>query len=402
MEENITVEQAVACIMEHTKQVEDTEEAEILQLSGRILARDLYASFDHPPFDRSPVDGYACRSEDLKDASGDSPARLKVVREIDAGQYYTGEIKRGEAVRIMTGAAIPQGCDCCIRQEDTDYGEDVVSVYRREPPWANYCFRGEDFKKEQLILKKGTKPGFVECGVLAAMGHAKAPVFRLPRVAVFTTGDEVTEPGEPLLPGKIYDSNRFLLTARLAELGVQVTESASVGDDPSLMAEAIEKAAQEADVILTTGAVSVGKKDIMHETLKRLHARHIFRGVKMKPGMPAMFSLYHEVPVLSMSGNPFGAAVTVELLVRPLLMKMKQDDKLKTVRVQGKMADLFKKAGRQRRFVRAFWENGVFHLPNGLHSNGVLASMAGCNCLIDVPPGSAPLQPGDRAEAFLL
>lgn len=402
MRENITVEQAIKEIQEHTEVITDTEEAGILQLSGRILAQNLCASFDNPPFDRSAIDGYACKAADIKDASEDHPARLHVVREIDAGQYDVKEIKEGQAVRIMTGAAIPPGCDCCIRQEDTDCGENMVFIYRRENTWGNYCFRGEEFKRGQLILKKGTRLGFVESGVLAGMGQVKAPVFRLPRVAVFTTGDEVTEPGRPLLPGKIYNSNRFLLTARLMDFGVQVIESLSVEDDPFRMAKAMEKVAQNADVILTTGAVSVGKKDIMHETLHLLRAEPVFKGVKMKPGMPTIFSLYHGIPILSMSGNPFGVAVTVELLVRPLLRKMKQDDTLKLTRVQGRMADTFRKAGRQRRFVRAFWEKGVFYLPNGMHSNGVLASMAGCNCLIDIPSGHAPLQQGEQAEAFLL
>ena len=135
--ENITVEQAVQVILDHTKVITETEYVGLLQASGRILAWDLTASFDNPPFDRAPVDGYACRAEDLKTASREHPAILKVTEEIDAGQYSAQKVKSGQAVRIMTGAAIPPGCDCCVRQEDTDYGEDTVSVYKKEESYGN-------------------------------------------------------------------------------------------------------------------------------------------------------------------------------------------------------------------------------------------------------------------------
>lgn len=400
--EGISVEQALELILEHTNVITETEEAELLQASGRILAQDMKAAFDNPPFNRSPIDGYACRSEDVADASEGSPVRLKVTEEIDAGQYSEREIRRGEAVRIMTGAAIPPGCDCCIRQEDTDYGEDMVKIYRPEKAWGNYCFRGEDFKEGMTLLKQGTRIGFVEAGILAGMGLAKVKVCRLPRVAVFTTGDEVVAPGQPLIPGKIYDSNQILLASRLQDFGVELVEVSSIPDDPSAMTAALKEAVKNADLIVTTGAVSVGKKDIMHEALAKLGAFRVFWGVKVKPGMPTLFSVYQEVPIVSLSGNPFGVAVMVELLIRPLLQKMKQDDTLKLVRVKGVLQDDFKKKIRGRRLVRAIWSNGTFRLPEGLHSNGVLASMAGCNCLLDIKPGSPELLAGAQVEAILL
>lgn len=400
--EGVTVEQALELMLEYIEPIEDVEEVELLDAPGRILAEDMVAEFDNPPFDRSPIDGYACRAEDISDASKDCPACLKVIEEIDAGQYSEREVQQGETVRIMTGAAIPAGCDCCVRQEDTDYGEDTVNIYRMEKARGNYCCKGEDFKKGMTLLKKGTRLGFVEAGILACMGRAKVPVYRIPRAAVLTTGDEVAEPGQPLAPGKIYNSNQTLLAARLMDFGVQLVHVAAISDDPSVMADALKKAAQDADVIFTTGAVSVGKKDIMHEALARINAVRVFWRVKVKPGMPTLFSVYQGVPILSLSGNPFGVAVMAELLIRPLLQKMKRDDALKLVRVQGRLLNDFKKASRGRRLVRAIWYNGTFRLPEGLHSNGVLASMAGCNCLIDVKPGSSPLKAGEQMEAFLL
>lgn len=400
--EGVTVEQALELMLEHIKVIEDVEEVALWNAPGRILAKDMTAGFDNPPFDRSPVDGYACRSEDIANASEGSPVCLKVTEEIDAGQYSDRKVRSGEAVRIMTGAAIPDGCDCCIRQEDTDYGEDMVNIYHAEKARGNYCYRGEDFKKGTTLLKRGTKLGFVEAGILAGMGQAKVPVYRIPRAAVLTTGDEVVEPGRPLAPGKIYNSNQTLLAARLMDFGVQLVHVSSIPDDPSAMADALKEAARDVDVIFTTGAVSVGKKDIMHEALARAGARRVFWRVKVKPGMPTLFSVYQGVPVLSLSGNPFGVAVIAELLIRPLLQKMKQDDTLKLIRVRGRLLNDFKKASRGRRFVRAIWDNGTLRLPEGLNSNGVLSSMAGCNCLIDVKAGSPPLQAGEEMEAFLL
>lgn len=400
--EKLSVEQALEEILKYTTVITDTEDVHLLHVSGRILACDMAASFDNPPFDRSPIDGYACKAADLTDASREHPAKLEVIREIDAGQYSTEEIQKGQAVRIMTGAAIPPGCDCCVRQEDTDYGETQVCIYRPEKPWGNYCFSGEDFKKGDVLLKKGSRLSFVEAGVLAGMGYTQATVYRRPRAALFTTGDEVVLPGQPLPPGKIYNSNQTLLASRLLDFGVELVHVRDIPDDPSVMAEALKKATQEADVIFTTGAVSVGKKDIMHEALDLAGAKRIFWGVAVKPGMPTLFSVCDGIPILSLSGNPFGVAVITELLARPMIQKMKQDDALKLVRVTGTMADTFGKPSKGRRFVRAFWEAGTFHLPDGLHSNGVLASMTGCNCLIDIPADSPVLKSKDTAEAVLL
>ena len=430
--EGISVEQAMEQILQYTPVINETEEVELNKAGGRILAQDMVAEFNNPPFDRSPVDGYACKAEDLAGASSEHPVKLKVMEEIDAGQYSEREIMHGQAVRIMTGAAIPKGCDCCIYQEDTDYGEDFVEVYCERNPWDNYCFAGEDFKKGTTLLKKGTHIGYVEAAVLAGMGVVKVPVYRQPKIVLLTTGDEVVEPGEFLPAGKIYNSNMTMLSARLRELGIEPFYMEAVEDDPQIMAEKLKEAAEQADMIITTGGVSVGKKDIMHESLRLIHAERIFWRVKMKPGMPTLFSVYDkdvsdgkgtdenipkehrtdhcitggEIPVISLSGNPFGVAVTVELLIRPALEKMMQNPAIGLKEVVGVMADDFVKGIKGRRFIRAYWEKGEFHLPNGLHSNGVLSSMAGCNCLIDTKTmedkESKSLKTGDKVSAVWL
>lgn len=418
--EGISVEQAMEQILQYTPVINETEKVELNKAGGRILAQDMVAEFNNPPFDRSPVDGYACKAEDLAGASSEHPVKLKVMEEIDAGQYSERAVEHGQAVRIMTGAAIPKGCDCCVYQERTDYGEDFVEIYTEQKQWDNYCFTGEDFKKGTTLLKKGTYIGYVEAAVLAGMGAAKVPVYRQPRIVLLTTGDEVVEPGNPLPAGKIYNSNMTMLSARLRELGIEPFYMEAVKDDPQIMAEKLKEAAEQADMIITTGGVSVGKKDIMHESLRLLNAERIFWRVKMKPGMPTLFSVYNKegsnesvsekcmakVPVISLSGNPFGVAVTVELLIRPALEKMMQNPAIGLKEVTGVMADDFVKGIKGRRFIRAYWEDGKFHLPNGLHSNGVLSSMAGCNCLIDTKTmedqESKSLNTGDKVSAILL
>lgn len=398
----ISVEEAVELILGYTKEIQETEYVSLMDSLGRILAEDMTAEMDNPPFNRTPVDGYACRSEDLQGASAEHPVCLTVLEEIDAGMYSYTEVKQGEAVRIMTGAPIPAGCDCCIRQEDTDYGEQQVAVYHQAKAWENFCYAGEDYKKGKVLLEAGTKISFVEAGILAGMGKDKALVYRLPKIALFTSGDEVAEPGSELAPGKIYNSNLTLAAARLKEFGVNLIQMTSIKDDPAAMAEALENAAQNADMILTTGGVSVGKKDIMHESLELLHAKRVFWKVKAKPGMPTLFSVYQNVPILSLSGNPFGVAVMMEMMVRPALQKMKQDSSLALKRVHGVMAEPFTKPSKGRRLARAIWRDGKFCFSEGLHSNGVLSSMRGCNCFLDIPRGGSPLEIGDEAEAILL
>lgn len=398
-------------ILQYTPVINETEEVELNKAGGRILAQDMVAEFNNPPFDRSPVDGYACKAEDLAGASSEHPVKLKVMEEIDAGQYSERVVESGQAVRIMTGAAIPKGCDCCIFQEDTDYGEETVEIYREVKQWDNYCFAGEDFKKGTTLLKKGTHIGYVEAAVLAGMGAAKVPVYRRPKVVLLTTGDEVVEPGNPLPAGKIYNSNMTMLSARMMELGIEPFYMEAVKDNPQVMAEKIKEIAEQADMIITTGGVSVGKKDIMHESIRLIDAERIFWRVNMKPGMPTLFSVYKnasggKVPVISLSGNPFGVAVTIELLIRPALEKMMQNPAIGLKEVTGVMADDFVKGIKGRRLIRAYWENGRFHLPNGLHSNGVLSSMAGCNCLIDTKTmedkESKSLKTGDKVSAVWL
>lgn len=392
----VSLEEAVARMTSPLSPL-GTESLPLGRALGRILAADASAPLDQPPFDRSPLDGYALRSPDLAGATRDHPTVLEVVDTVYAGDQARIPVKPGQAVRIMTGAMLPPGCDCVVPQEDTDRGN-PVSVFASLKPFQNYVYQGEDYRKGTLLLGKGTRLDAAALGVLASAGLTDAEVCRRPRVGLLTTGDEVVSPGTPLPAGKIYGSNQMLLAARLAELGFE-RETAHRGDDPSAVAETMKELLETCDVLLTTGGVSVGDKDIFHQALPLLGAERIFWRVNLKPGTPAMYSVYQGKPILSLSGNPFAAFTTFELLARPLLAALSGEEGPRWG--EGVLDTPFPKASPRRRFIRGRYENGHITLPEG-HSSGMLASLVGCNCLTELPGGSPPAEAGTRVRILRL
>ena len=406
MEQSISVERAVELITMNSKPV-GIETIPASQVAGRVLAEDVAAPMDQPPWPRSPLDGYALRAADSAGASVTTPVSLRVVDTIYAGGWSEVTVGPGEAVRLMTGAPIPAGCDCVIRQENTDEGTDTVRIFLELRPWENYCYAGEDFRTGEVILPAGTRLTGSALGILASAGlyrdDAELRVYRTVRCALLCTGDElVGNSVRPLPQGMIYSSNGALLASRLQQLGIELTLCrGAIADDAAALADAIRAAAQDADVIITTGGVSVGAKDILHETLPLLGADRIFWQVRLKPGSPLMFSLYEGKPILSLSGNPFAAGATFELFARPMLAKMAGTEDLLPLVFPAVLGTPFKKHGRGRRFVRAYFRNGHVTLPAG-HSSGQLASSVGTNCLAELPPGDRPFVEGDTVRVYLL
>lgn len=369
---------------------------------GRTLAEDVAAPLDQPPFDRSPLDGYALRSADLTGASPEHPVSLRVVETVYAGGVPSRVLGPGEAIRIMTGAMLPRGCDCVLQHERTDNGLEQVQIYAALSPHDNYCDRGEDYRTGEVLLPAGTVVDAAAVGVLASAGLSSVPVRRRPVVRVLSTGDEVVSPDlHPLPAGKIYGSNQELLTARLRELGVSDVKGLLIGDDPREVADAMAQLLGECDLLITTGGVSAGDKDIFHEALPLLGAERVFWKVNLKPGTPAMYSLWQGQPILSLSGNPFAAAATFELLARPLLAALTGESRFslrsRTAVVEGS----FPKASPGRRFLRGFYQEGRVSLT-GKNDSGMLASLVGCNCLVDLPAGSPPVQAGQAVTVLLL
>jgi molybdopterin molybdotransferase len=300
----------------------------------------------------------------------------------------------------MTGAMIPKGCDCVIMQEETDCGEDAVRVYKRLKPNENYCFAGEDYKKGDLLLPAFARIDPAAMAVIASAGVARVKVIRRPRVSVISTGDELAAPGASRGKGEIYCSNNYYIEARLAEMGARVVASRIARDDAAELKACLEAAVAESDLIVSTGGVSVGEKDLLIRVLAEMGADIAFHGIRIKPGSPAIFSKCKGVRLLSLSGNPFASAASLELLVWPLLAAMTGDKRLGLARVTAELANDFNKKGGARRFVRGRFDGAVVRLPDG-HSNGQIRSMIGCNCLIDIPEGSGALKAGDRVSALL-
>ena len=325
-----------------------------------------------------------------------------MIDEVDAGQVSGMRVEKGTAIRIMTGAPVPEGADCIVRQEDTDYGEEKVEVYREVGAYENYCFAGEDYRAGTQVLEKGTKLGAIELGTLASLGREKVRVFRRVRAAVLTTGDELGLPGEERKPGKIYDANLYTMATRLTALGAEVIRKGRTGDKPEEAAAWIREAGEKADIIVTTGGVSVGKKDIMHEVVKLLDCERIFWKIAIKPGMPTLCAQYGGKLLICLSGNPFGAAVNLELLVRPVLAKMAGRKAPELLRLSAVSESEFPKRSGVTRYVRAFYEEGKVRIPEGSNASGILSSMCGCNCLIEIPAGTAALKKGDRVWIVLL
>lgn len=398
----IELEKAVSVMEESIREIEGTCEIPIEEALGKVTQEDIYSSIYNPPFNKSPLDGYAVKHEDTKSASRENPVSLKVVDEVFAGGFSNITLKNGEAVRIMTGAKIPKGADAIIRQENTDEGMDNVSVYEELSQFSNYCFAGEDIKIGDLIIPKGETLTYVHIGILSSIGISKVKVKRNPKIALFVTGDEVQEGGMPLREGKIYDTNLHVLTARLKTLGLDVLFSKHIKDNAEIVAENIENVIDKVDFILTTGGVSVGKKDIFHEVIPILGAERLFWKVNLQPGTPAMFSMYKNKPILSLSGNPFASLATFELLGRPVLSKLTGREDLKTRKTKALLESSFNKKSKTRRFLRAFYEDGRVYLTSNKHASGMMSSMIGCNCLIDIEAGNMGLNKGEVVNIILI
>lgn len=362
----------------------------------RVLAQPVSAAIDQPPFSRSPLDGYAVRGDDTKSASPEHPAILRVVDKRFAGQPSRVQVQPGEAVRLMTGSMLPDGADSVIRQEDTDLGEDHVRIFRPVSPGSNCCRKGEEYRAGEDLLAAGTKLDAAALAVAAGNGITELPVYRGAYASVISTGSEVYRPGQPLPAGKIYDSNTAYLSARLQQLGAGVIHKYAVGDSISGIAAAILKCAQE-DLVITTGGVSVGEKDLMEAALREIGAEILFHGIAVKPGMPTLAAKYGYTLILGLSGNPFAAAVAFELLARPILAKMTCDPTLEPRRSSVRMRTPFQKASPTRRYLRGYSDGNTVSVP-GQQANGQMRSMIGCNCLVEIPAGTDAVEAGEMVS----
>ena len=399
--QDLSLEKAREVILAHAPQLTATEQVPLLDALGRVLAVDVTAAFDNPPFDRSPLDGYTFHYAATAGASAAQPAVLDVIGEECAGEYYAQAVPAGKAVRIMTGGAIPQGCDCVVRQESVQVEGDKLFVPFETHAHENYCFAGEDVAKGTVIAHAGECLTAAHLGVIASMGYAAVTCYRPLRIALASTGDELLAPGEPLRPGKIYNSNLYILAGRLREMGFQSQLLGILPDDVDAAATVVAEKAKTVDLFLTTGGVSVGKKDIMHGVVQAVGERLFWR-VCMKPGGPAIAYTVGNTLGIALSGNPFASYATFELLARPAMARMSRRTDLALTQRTVTLADAFPKVSRGRRFIRArVTPDGQAHLPQQ-HASGSLASVVGCNAFLDIPAGSDQLPVGSQATAVML
>ncbi|WP_030270695.1 gephyrin-like molybdotransferase Glp [Streptomyces sp. NRRL B-24484] len=393
-------------------------EVDLLDALGRPLADDVAAAVDLPPFDNSSMDGYALRAADT------APVALAVVGDIAAGAAELPAVGPGQAARIMTGAPVPPGADAVAPVEWTDGGtgtgepadamtaaaaDETVQVLRPVATGAHIRRRGSDITAGTTVLTAGTPLGPAQLGLLAAIGRATVTVRRRPRVAVLSTGSELVQPGEPVGPGRISDSNSFTLAAAARAAGAEAVRIGGVPDDPAVLRRVLQEQLADADLIVTSGGVSVGAYDVVKEALQPLHGGEDlggvdFRRLRMQPGKPQGFGRLGGagVPLLALPGNPVSSYISFELFVRPLIRTMLgASDVHRPVVAAVCTADLTSPAGR-RQFLRGRYGTDGTVTPVGGASSHLVGALAHADCLIAVPEETTALPAGSRVDVVLL
>lgn len=398
--QDIALEQGIAVLCEHIAPLTDVEHIPLSAALHRVVACDVVAHMDNPPFHRSPVDGFALCSADTVNATVDEPAVLTVIGEICAGHVFDGSAQPHTAVRIMTGAPIPEGYDAVVPQEWVRYEPNTITVPRQLLYHQNYCVAGEDIAKGTVVVREGETLTVAHIGVLATLGHLTVPVYRKLKVAIASIGDELLPMGALMQPGKVYNSNMYMLQGRLQELGCEVTSLDILSDNVKITASILQTVEKDFDIILTTGAVSVGKMDIMHDVVPLVGDRLFWR-LQLKPGSPVLaYQMPHALGI-ALSGNPFASLATFELLVRPVLAYASHDQTMRYHYAEAVMGNAFTKPSQGRRFIRGQYDGHTVVVPDQ-HSPGSLFSAIHCNALIDVPAGTDPLAPGDTVRIVVL
>ncbi|HHD2583308.1 TPA: gephyrin-like molybdotransferase Glp [Clostridium perfringens] len=406
MKKFIALEEALEILNKNTKALK-SEVVSIKDSLKRVLYGDVKSKINNPPFNKSVFDGYAFKSEDSKGTSKENPIELKIVDEIFAGDWSDREIKHGEAIRIMTGAPIPVGADCVLKQEETERHGDLVKIFKEMKANENISFMGEDIKIGETLIKRGKRLDYADLGIMASSGISEVTVYKNPRVSIISTGDEVCDINSTLKPGKIYDSNLYSLSGRIEELGYHVLSMEHVGDNILKIGEAIEKAFEKSDIVFTTGGASVGEKDLMQKVSESIGFKKLFWKIKIKPGSAVVCSKREEKILISLSGNPNAALTTFELLGKSVLKKLEgEEENINIKREKGILMDSFNKKSPQRRFLRGnviYDEKGAkVYITQIKSGNGILSSLLNANCLIEIEKRNEGLNRGEVVNIIKL
>ncbi|MBF8272184.1 MAG: molybdopterin molybdochelatase [Magnetococcales bacterium] len=388
-------------VLEGTNVVGKTETVPVIDALNRVLAASITAPFNVPNADNSAMDGYGVRYDDLQ---SDRPVTLTVIADLPAGDRFEHPLQTRQAVRIMTGAPIPVGCDCVVPQEDVKTQPGQVIIPPGQKRGAHIRLSGEDLAVGQPVLPRGRKLGPADLGLLTSLGLVDIPVFQKIRVALLSTGNEIMTPGIPLKPGWVYDSNRTSLRAALQSLGVDVLDLGLVPDQREAIAHALTRGGQQADAIISTGGVSVGDFDLVKQVLKEL-GEIVFWKVAMQPGKPQAYGRLGQAMFFGLPGNPVACLVVYHLIVKQALNKMMGANEIPLPVLSLPFhGQLKKKAGRMN-FLRGrvhFDAPAAFVETTGPQGSGILSSMAMANALIMVPEEVTQLSHGDPVAVLLL
>jgi molybdopterin molybdotransferase len=392
--------EAVRLVLENTRRL-TAENVPLLEARGLALAEDVRARFDSPPFDNSAVDGYAVRSADAE-AGG----VFRVVDEAPAGRPASKSVGEGEAIKIFTGGVIPEGADAVVMVENTTGWGEEFELKKAASTGQNVRRSGEDVRGGDVILKVGTEVGPPEIALAATQGYGRLPIFRRPKVVILSTGTELVEPGaRDLEPGEIYDSNSFAMISQAREIGAEARRISAASDDASVIRDAVREAFETADVVVTSGGVSVGEKDLVKGTMLELGVEQVFWGVKFKPGKPLFFGVRDDVRFFGLPGNPVSAMVCFELFVRPALMRMmgRKDRRRPHIEVYFE-EDVKNRFGRMHamRVSLTRTERGWLARSVGAQGSGLVSSLTRADALALIGPESEGARAGEPVEAIVL
>lgn len=395
----LTVEEARQRMLD-TITVLPTEAVGILDSLGTVLAEDVYASENIPPFNNSAMDGFAVVAADVLNASKTDPVRLSVVETIQAGRAPTASIQHGSAARIMTGAMMPEGADAVAMQEVTELEGDQVTIFEGVETDENVRFTGESVEQGDLVMSTGKLIRPQEIAMFASLNRSEVEVYKRPRVAVVSTGDELTPLGAPLAAGKIRDSNRYGICAQIEEAGCYPVDMGIARDDEAETERKFRQALDGADALITSGGVSVGEFDVVKAVLSKLGEINFWR-VAMKPGKPQAYGIADGKPIFGLPGNPVSSLVVFELFVRPALLKMAGHSELLRPTFRAVLEENVSNKDGRVSFMRSIitLRDGKYHAKiTGPQGSGILHSLVLANGFIVIPAGMT-ISAGETVEA---
>ncbi|MFW5438502.1 gephyrin-like molybdotransferase Glp [Paenibacillus apiarius] len=404
MRKPVSVSDAIVKVLAHAR-LSQQETVPLGAAYGRILAEPIIAKQDVPHFNRSAYDGFAIRSVDSIGASGINRISFRIIDRIGAGHVAKAPLAEGEAVRLMTGAAMPEHGDAVVMLEQAELSEPVFTIRKPFQPYENVSLQGEDARIGEELIPSGAfiHPGTI--ALLATFGYDRVRVARKPIVGILATGTELLEVEDELVPGKIRNSNGPMIAAQLARLGIESRSFGMLADDLDACYETVVQALSETDCLITTGGVSVGDFDYLPAIYERLGAEVLFNKVSMRPGSVTTAAVAQGQLLFGLSGNPSACFTGFELFVRPAMMKMMGSQKPYLPYAKAALSENFLKANPFTRFIRAVYQatpNGALVTPAGFNKSNAVSSIARGNALIVLPGGSAGYEAGREVDVLLL